>query len=303
MRALERVREWPVDAAAVGVLAFRPVLSAPSGQVAVVGTAGLPSRRFPWASVTKPVTALAVLVAVEEGTLSLEAPAGPPGSTVAHLLAHASGLGPGPGPPMTGPGRRRIYSNAGYDLLADRLAERAGLPFERYVEEGVLAPLGMSGCRFGPGADRGGGVGPDGAGPAAAGLSGTLDDLLALASEWSAPTLVSPETHARAVEVAFPGLAGVVPGLGRFDPCDWALGVELRGSKRPHWSGETTSAATVGHFGRSGSFFWVDPVAGVACAGLSDRPFGPWALDAWPRLGDAVLAEVAGGAAGDGQHV
>jgi hypothetical protein len=26
---------------------------------------------------------------------------------------------------------------------------------------------------------------------------------------------------------------------------------------------------------------------------LTDREFGDWAVDAWPRLGDAVLAETA----------
>ena len=47
-------------------------------------------------------------VAVEEGSVSLEEPAGPPGSTVAHLLAHASGLGPAPTAAVT-PGQRRAY--------------------------------------------------------------------------------------------------------------------------------------------------------------------------------------------------
>jgi hypothetical protein len=32
-------------------------------------------------------------------------------------------------------------------------------------------------------------------------------------------------------------------------------------------------------------------VAGLACAGLADRPFGPWAAEAWPRLADALLAD------------
>ncbi|RKV68560.1 MAG: hypothetical protein D8B44_03085, partial [Actinomyces sp.] len=47
---------------------------------------------FPLASVTKAVAALSALVAVERRLISLEDPAGPPGSTVRHLLAHASGL-------------------------------------------------------------------------------------------------------------------------------------------------------------------------------------------------------------------
>jgi CubicO group peptidase (beta-lactamase class C family) len=67
--------------------------------------------------------------------------------------------------------------------------------------------------------------------------------------------------------------------------------VEIRGGKQPHWTGTTNAPSTFGHFGQSGSFLWIDPVAGVVCGGLSDRPFGPWAIRAWPELADAVLAD------------
>ena len=93
--------------------------------------------------------------------------------------------------------------------------------------------------------------------------------------------------------MAFPGLAGVLPGFGRFDPCDWGLGFELRDAKDPHWTGRRNSPATFGHFGQSGSFLWVDPAVGVACGALGDGAFGPWAARAWPRLADAVLDEFA----------
>ncbi len=230
---------------------------------------------------TKLVTALAVLVAVEEGTMDLDEPAGPPGSTVRHLLAHASGLGPESRSALSAPGTRRIYSNAGYEWLAELLAEHSGMAFWSYVGDGVLGPLGLSGT-----------VRLDGGSPAS-GLAGPLCDLLGLAAELAAPTLISAATHELATSVAFPGLAGVLPGFGRFDPCDWGLGVEIRGAKDPHWTGRHNSPATFGHFGQSGSFVWIDPVAGLACAGLADRPFGPWAAEAWPQLADAVLAEAA----------
>ena len=100
---------------------------------------------FPWASVTKPATALAVLVAVEEGTLSLDEPAGPPGSTVRHLLAHASGLGPEGGPRPGATGRPRIYSNAGFDVLGELIAERVRHVVRRLPGQAVLGPLGMTG--------------------------------------------------------------------------------------------------------------------------------------------------------------
>jgi CubicO group peptidase (beta-lactamase class C family) len=250
----------------------------------MLGITGPEDRAFAWASVTKVASALAVLVAAEEGTLHLDEPAGPPGSTVRHLLAHASGLGPDPGPALAPPGRVRIYSNAGYQRLGDLLAERSGMAFAHYLHEGVLAPLGMAATVLDP---------DDPTGSAAAGLSGPLTDLVRLAMEWAAPTLVGVVTHRAAVGVHFPGLAGVLPGFGRFEPCDWGLGVEVRGHKQPHWTGTTNSPATYGHFGRSGSFLWVDPEAGVICAGLSDRPFGPWAERSWPALADAVLAESA----------
>ena len=91
--------------------------------------------------------------------------------------------------------------------------------------------------------------------------------------------------------MAFPGLRGVLPGYGRFDPCDWGLGFEVKGDKTPHWSGTRTSPETFGHFGKAGGFLWVDPVAGLACASLSNREFGPWAVTEWSILADAVVEE------------
>jgi CubicO group peptidase (beta-lactamase class C family) len=230
-----------------------------------------------WASVTKIATALGVLVAVEEGTLGLDDPAGPPGSTVRHLLAHASGLAYDTDGVLAPPGRRRIYSNQGFNVLGALLAERSGMAFGTYLAEAVLGPLAMSGARLD--------------GSPAAGITGCLDDLVRLASELMAPTIVSRATLDLATTVSFPGLAGRLPGFDTQDPLDWGLGLEIRGAKSPHWTGRDNSPATFGHFGRSGSFLWVDPAAGVACAVLSGRDFGAWAKDAWPALSDAVLGE------------
>jgi CubicO group peptidase (beta-lactamase class C family) len=283
MEAIRMVAGWPVQNAAVGVARFdRPTGATGPVRPSLPVTTGPVDRVFAWASVTKAATALAVLVAVEEGTLHLDEEAGPPGSTVRHLLAHASGLGPDPGPPLAAPGTVRVYSNAGYQVLGELLGQRSHLPFADYLGDGVLVPLGMTATLLDP---------EDPAGPAAAGLSGPLTDLMRLAGEWAVPTLVSAATHRAAVAVQFPSLAGVLPGFGRFDPCDWGLGVEVRGHKQPHWTGTANSPATYGHFGRSGSFLWVDPEAGVICAVLGDRPFGAWAARRWPALADAVLGE------------
>lgn len=280
MRALEAVAGWPVGAATAGVVVLAPSGTSVAGATSVAGTAGDLDRPFAWASVTKLCTSLALLVAVEEGTLSLADPAGPPGATVAHLMAHASGLSPDGARVLAPPGTRRIYANAGFDLLGGLLAERSGMGFAAYLQEAVLAPLGMGGAW----------LAPDGS--PAAGLHGTGRDLLAVAAELLAPRLVAPATLRAATEVAFPGLAGVLPGFGRQDPCDWGLGLEIRDAKQPHWTGSRCSGRTFGHFGQAGGFLWVDPVAGVACAALSDRPFGPWAAAAWPVLADGVLGEL-----------
>jgi CubicO group peptidase (beta-lactamase class C family) len=264
--ALRQIDGWAAPFAAAGV----------SRGGEVVATHGAGGEVLRWASVTKLVTALAALVAAEEGVIDLDEAAGPEGSTVRHLLAHASGLPFEPGAPTGRPGQRRVYSNVGFETLADHIAARADMPFGSYLSAGVLQPLGMqSELRGSPAAD----------------LHGSLDDLLILARELQRPTLVSPETLAEATTVQFPGLSGVLPDFGRFDPNDWGLGFELRDDKSPHWTGSRNSARTFGHFGGSGTFLWVDPEAEVALGVLTNLDFGDWAKEAWPRLSDAVLGE------------
>lgn len=266
MTALDALATWPVRLAGAAVVTSD----------VVVERAGAVDERLSWASVTKVATALAVLVGVEEGTVDLDGSAGPAGSTIRHLLAHTSGLPLDAGEPAASPATRRIYSNAGFELLGLHLAERAGTTFGEYLTEAVLEPLGLDATRL--------------VGSPASGMVGTVSDLAALGRELLAPTLIDPSTLALARAVAYPGLAGVLPGYGRQEPNDWGLGLELRADKSPHWTGRRNSPATFGHFGRAGGFLWVDPVAGLACACLTDRPFGPWAIDAWPSLSDAVLA-------------
>ena len=50
------------------------------------------------------------------------------------------------------------------------------------------------------------------------------------------------------------------------------------------------TVAQLGHFGGSGTFVWIDPDAGLALVALTDRTFGAWAIEAWPRFADAVLS-------------
>ena len=273
---------WSSPTAEPGPLTLLDTWPVGVATAVIVGTEGVRAARGPleehlaWASVTKLLTALAVHVACEEGTLALERPAGPPGATVAHLLAHASGLGLEGREPVAAPGARRTYSNAGFEVLADELASAAGLPFATYLDEAVLAPLGMEATRL--------------EGSPASGAVGPTSDLARLAAELLVPTLLAPESAALIGTVAFPGLDGVLPGFGEQQPNDWGLGAEVRGAKSPHWTAPEGSPATFGHFGRTGGFCWVDPDAGVACVSLSDADFGPWAKSAWPALASAVLA-------------
>jgi CubicO group peptidase (beta-lactamase class C family) len=263
------VDTWPVDTVCAGV----------TGPESTLGLAGDPEWVTRIASVGKLLVGLAALVAVEEGTVDLAEPAGPEGSTVRHLLAHASGLAFDEDRSISPPGRRRIYSNTGIERFADHLSARAGMPFEEYLRLGVLEPLGMARTEL--------------RGSPAHAVWSSVFDLLAFCRELLAPALVSPETLADATRAHFPDLAGVLPDLGKFDPNPWGLTFEIRDEKRPHWTGGRNSPATFGHFGGSGSFLWVDPEARLATVALTDREFGPWALEVWPPFSDSVLERYA----------
>lgn len=271
----EMVAQWPVSNAAAG---WRD-------RAGTTWTHGEPSRPFPLASVTKPLFALAVLVAIEEGTLALDQPLGPDGSTVAHLLSHSSGLAPEAdsasraatveGPVFAPAGSRRIYSNYGFELLGRALATASDIPADQYFREAVVVPLGLTATRL--------------QGSPAHGMIGTLADLLVVVGELLRPTLISVETLDRATNPFLADLPGVLPGFGRQTPNPWGLGFEIKGDKNPHWTAEGNSGRTFGHFGRAGTFLWIDPEAGLGAVGLSDREFGPWAALAWPEFSQAVL--------------
>ncbi|GAB3264924.1 serine hydrolase domain-containing protein [Kineosporia babensis] len=235
------------------------------------------NREFGLASVTKLLTTYAVLVALEEEALGLGDPAGPEGATVEHLLAHTAGYGFDSGSaPVARPGARRIYSNQGIEVLTQHLAQATGIDFADYLAEAVLTPLGMKHTSL-PGS------------PAAGGRS-TAADLSRFAAELLSPRLVDRQTLETAVQVHYPGLAGILPGLGRYNPLDWGLGFERNFARPGHWAGRRISAGAFGHFGAGGTFLWVDPESALACVCLSDREFGDWSKQAWPALSDEVLA-------------
>jgi CubicO group peptidase (beta-lactamase class C family) len=269
MAALDALDDWPVAAAAAAVVG-------PSGVLASHGDTG---RQFVLASVTKLLAARAAQVAIEEGVVELDTAAGPPGSTVRHLLAHTSGLAMHTNDTLAKPGARRIYSNYGFGVLAETVEQASGIEFGRYLAEAVFEPLAMTATRFDGGAQAAG-----------FGATSTVADLAAFAGDLLTPTTVSAQMHAEATTVQFPGLNGVLPGYGQQRPNDWGLGFEIKDAKSPHWTGANNSARSYGHFGQSGTLTWADPDAKLALVVLTDRDFGDWALPLWPALSDRVLA-------------
>ncbi len=232
------------------------------------------STAFAWASVTKLVTAYACLIAVEEGVAALtDAADGFSDLTLAHLLAHAGGLAFDQPDRIAPPATERLYSNAGLRLAAKIVETHTEMPFADYVATGILLPLRMDGLQWGD---------------PATGAVGTIADLAAFAFELLSPTLIAPETLREAVRPWWPLLDGFVPGFGMQRPCPWGLGFEIKGTKRPHWTGATNSAETFGHFGQSGAMLAVDPQRSEAWCSLSPEPFGAWAKRAWPQMIDGT---------------
>jgi CubicO group peptidase (beta-lactamase class C family) len=270
MAALDAIADWPVTNAAAAVV----------GPAGVLAEHGDVRRAFVLASVTKPLVARAVQIAIEEGAVELDTPAGPPGSTMRHLLAHASGLAMNSGEQMAEVGARRVYSNYGFFVAADTVEQASGIEFARYLAESVFLPLGMDATTL-----------SGGAAAAGYGCTSTVADLALFAADLLRPALVSVEMHADATSVQFPGLDGVLPGFGVQRPNDWGLGFEIRAMKSPHWTGAENSPRTYGHFGQSGTFLWVDPQVRRALVVLTDRDFGDWTRECWPGLSDTVLTE------------
>jgi len=269
-QALAQVMQWPVENASAAVVTS-------AGAIATIGDT---QRSYKLASVTKPLAALAILVACEEEALSLDMPADAsllPGATVEHLLSHASGVAPDGRLRLSSPGVSRVYSNTGFDLLGELLTEHTGIAFNDYFDAAIAQPLGLRSTTIA-------------GSPARSGRS-TVTDLTLVMTELLAPRrLLDPSTLAEATRVHFPGLRGVLPGFGVQQNNDWGLGFEIKDSKSPHWTATANSPMTYGHFGQSGTMLWIDPQAQVGLVALADRPFGEWAAQAWPHLGDDILA-------------
>ncbi|MDO5746822.1 MAG: serine hydrolase domain-containing protein [Actinomycetaceae bacterium] len=230
---------------------------------------------FRWASVTKVASAFAIHIARQHYMLSLDEPAGPEGSTLRHLLSHASGIDFNSNRVLTQPGLKRIYSNRGIEIAAHVCEEATGESFDSWLENQVIYPLGMTQTFLW-------------ASPAW-GMKGPIGDLGRFALELMMPTLLDADSDEAMTMPCFPGLSGVVPGYGYQRNNVWAMGPELRGTKDPHWTSPEAPADTFGHFGQSGSFLWVDRRHLLAGVFVSEKPFGRIHKELWLPLNYALF--------------
>lgn len=276
MSVLDQIDTWPVPTVAAAIMSDHA-----DGAVAISESHGNIDHRFRIASLTKMMSAFAMMVAVEEGSIDIDQPvevSAPSGVTLRHLLAHASGLPFEGREPIAPLGERRIYSNTGIEIAAEEVTGRTGIDFADYLAEAVFQPLGMADTQLN--------------GSPAHAVWSTVRDLGKFAAELIRPTLITVDTLAEMTRPQFPDLAGIVPGIGAYQPCPWGLGVEIHGMKSAHWMGNTNSPATFGHFGGAGTMMWVDPVARLGLVALTDLPFDRWSETAarhWRELSDAVL--------------
>ena len=183
----DRLEDSGVPGAAVTVVGRQEII-----REEVFGVAGAPGSSpitpdtiFLIRSISKSVTAIAVLMAVQDGLVDLDAPISEylpeftiPSRfeehpedvmTLRHMLSHWAGFthDPPAGLDLDKPGYferyiervgetwlrvpvayRLHYSNYGLDLAGYILQIRSGLPFARYLQEKVLGPIGMTRSSF-----------------------------------------------------------------------------------------------------------------------------------------------------------
>jgi CubicO group peptidase (beta-lactamase class C family) len=251
------VEGWP---GAPAVVLFR----LKDGNVERLGEAGDLDVVRSWASVSKMAVAMAFGVEIDWDLHQFTQNFGPHGATLANLLSHSSGLGLEEGDPTVPVATKRVYSNAGFDHAVDVVVKDHDAA--HWLEDRIFLPLGMESTHL--------------QGRPCADVHGSTQDLVTLGVAWLRPDGVSKQTRNRQIRAHLPELSGIVPGFGRFSPCPWGLGPELRGTKE-HWMGDWP-AESFGHFGQSGTMLLLNAEGQIGLAVTSTEPFGPWAAQLWP---------------------
>jgi methyl acetate hydrolase len=362
LRAAVADREVPGAVAAVSDRQ-RTVMLAAAGEAAD-GRAMSTDTVFRVASMTKLVTAVAVMTLVEQGQLSLDDPLSrhlpgyrdppvlrafdahsgqydtqpaPHQASLHELLAHTSGYGywflseallavTGRNASYLGapfllhePGTRFTYG-IGTDVLGQLFAPVTGKPIEQFFAEQVFAPLGMRSSGFAPPPDasrlaslqvRGAkGFVPASPQPApdvpraGGGLLASAEDYLALlrlmlnGGSVGRRALLSAESVARIHANGIGALAAEPPRTSAPDRTSdftfmdgtqkFGFGVMIESHDRP--GGRL--AGSYGWGGIYNTWFWVDPVAGIAaCLMMQMAPFSaPACVSLLERFERAVYA-------------
>ena len=258
-----------LDASWPGSLAY-VVLRLRGGVVERVDARGELDEARAWASVSKMAVAMAMGVEVDWDMHEFTESVGPRGASIANLLSHSSGLGLEEGDPVAPVATKRVYSNYGVDYAVSAIVGENTAA--NWLEQRVFRPLGMGSTVL---VDR-----------PSSGVEGSTNDLASLAVAWLRPDGLARETRDQIITPYLPQLDGIVPGFGRFTPCPWGLGPEVRGDKE-HWMGDWPPTS-FGHFGQSGALMLLNANEGVGVVATSTAPFGPWAVKLWPEWTSAA---------------
>ena len=251
---------------------------------------------FGVASVSKPVTATAVMVLVERGKIGINQPVqhylpefkgeGFEKVLVRHLLTHTSGLPYrseaelfelGQTGIVLEPGREMAYSNVAYNLLGELVERVSGQSFSDFTHQNIFEPLGMKDATFSmPGKQQERCIRPRPGTPfdwpdeiageisASSSLWATAMDMGIFAQTFLNGggycdfRLLSPATVAAMTRNQIPGIPReTIEGIP-VPPCGfgWFRMEELKFPKYP----SLWSLQSYGHAGASGSFLWVDPL-------------------------------------------
>lgn len=285
---------------------------------------------FDLASLTKCVaTAASVMTLVEQGRIALEDPVvkhlpafGAGGGerervTIEQLLTHRGGLvaddpmalyegSPAEifarkyrTPLLNVPGRKFVYSDAGYEVLGEVVRAVSGEPLDAYARKAVFGPLGMAETEFRP-------IGKGGRLPVAriaptekrgdaflrgevhdpraralggvaghAGLFGTADDLARFATallsgggRWLSPAGVAAMTRVRDF------------GDGDLRALGWDVETHYSTNR-----GDLFPLGSFGHTGWTGTSIWLDPLTDTFLVVLSARNHPDGAGNAIPLRG------------------